>query len=135
LNLQKTYVPIIFISGESNHQEIIDAMKGGAIEFLWKPFKSDDLIAAIQRGIDLDKNNTKLVQRKLKLNSLKLNLTNQENKVFLLLFKGLGNKEIGKELGVLADTVKKYRAQVLEKMEVKNIHELLTLWDGIDPQI
>jgi FixJ family two-component response regulator len=135
LNLQKTYVPIIFISGESNHQEIIDAMKGGAIEFLWKPFKSDDLIAAIQRGIDLDKNNTKLVQRKLKLNSLKLNLTNQENKVFLLLFKGLGNKEIGKELGVLADTVKKYRAQVLEKMEVKNIHELLTLWDGIDPQM
>ncbi len=135
LNLQKIYVPIIFISGESKHQEIIDAMKGGAIEFLWKPFKSDDLIAAIQRGIDLDKNNTNLVQRKIKLNSLKLNLTNQENKVFLLLFKGLGNKEIGKELGVLADTVKKYRAQVLEKMEVKNINELLTLWDGIDPQI
>ena len=135
LNLQKIYVPIIFISGESKHQEIIDAMKGGAIEFLWKPFKSDDLIAAIQRGIDLDKNNTNLVQRKIKLNLLKLNLTNQENKVFLLLFKGLGNKEIGKELGVLADTVKKYRAQVLEKMEVKNINELLTLWDGIDPQI
>jgi FixJ family two-component response regulator len=135
LNLQKIYVPIIFISGESKHQEIIDAMKGGAIEFLWKPFKSDDLIAAIQRGIDLDKNNTNLVQRKIKLNLLKLNLTNQENKVFLLLFKGLGNKEIGKELGVLADTVKKYRAQVLEKMEVKNINELLTLWDGIDHQI
>lgn len=135
LKQQDIFVPIIFISGESNQQEIIDAMKGGAFEFLWKPFKSDDMLAAIQRGISLDRNNTNLVQRKLKLNSLKLSLTHQENKVFLLMLKGLGNKDAGKELGLLADTVKKYRAQVLEKMEIKNLNELLELWRGIDPEI
>ena len=134
LKAQDIFVPIIFISGESQHQEIIDAMKGGAIEFLWKPFKSDDMLSAIQRGIDLDTANENLNQRKLKLHSLKLSLTIQENKVFLLMLEGLGNKDIGKELDVLADTVKKYRAQVLEKMDVENLNELLALWQGIDPE-
>ena len=134
LKAQDIFVPIIFISGESQHQEIIDAMKGGAIEFLWKPFKSDDMLAAIQRGIDLDTANENLNQRKLELFSLPSSLTRQENKVFLLMLKGLGNKDMGNELGVLADTVKKYRAQVLEKMDVENLNELLALWQGIDPE-
>ena len=133
LKAQDIFVPIIFISGESQHQEIIDAMKGGAIEFLWKPFKSDDMLAAIQRGIDLDTANEELNQRKLKLHSLQSGLTRQENKVFLLMLKGLGNKDTGKELGIFSDTAKKYRAQVLEKMQVTNLRELLALWQGIEP--
>jgi FixJ family two-component response regulator len=60
LKQQNIFIPIIFISGESQQQEIIDAMKSGAIDFLWKPFKSDDLVAAIQRGINLDTANTNL---------------------------------------------------------------------------
>ena len=135
LKLHDIYVPIIFISGESQNQEIIDAMKGGAIEFLCKPFKSDDMLAAIQRGIDLDTANEHLNQRKLKLHSLQSSLTRQENKVFLLMLKGLGNKDTGKELGIFSDTAKKYRAQVLEKMQVTNLRELLALWQGIEPQI
>ena len=135
LKAQDIFVPIIFISGESQHQEIIDAMKGGAIEFLWKPFKSDDMLAAIQRGIDLDTANENLNQRKLELFSLQSSLTRQENKVFLLMLKGLGNKDTGKELGIFSDTAKKYRAQVLEKMQVTNLRELLALWQGIDPEM
>lgn len=135
LKLHDIYVPIIFISGESQHQEIIEAMKGGAIEFLWKPFKSDDMLVAIQRGIDLDTANEHLNQRKLKLHSLQSSLTRQENKVFLLMLKGLGNKDTGKVLGIFSDTAKKYRAQVLEKMQVTNLRELLALWQGIEPQI
>ena len=135
LKAQDIFVPIIFISGESQHQEIIDAMKGGAIEFLWKPFKSDDMLAAIQRGIDLDTAKENLNQRKLDLFSLQSSLTRQENKVFLLMLKGLGNKDTGKELGIFSDTAKKYRAQVLEKMQVTNLRELLTLWQGIDPEM
>jgi len=132
---QNIFIPIIFISGESQHQEIINAMKGGAIEFLWKPFKSDDLLAAIHRGINLDTANTNLIQRKSKLYALQSSLTRQENKIFLLMIKGLGNKDIGKELGIFSDTVKKHRAQVLDKMQVNNLHELLILWDGFEPQV
>ena len=100
LKHQNIFIPIIFISGESQQQEIINAMKGGAIEFLWKPFKSDDLVAAIQRGINLDTANTNLIQRKSKLYFLQSSLTRQENKIFLLMLKGIGNKDIGKELGI-----------------------------------
>jgi len=135
LKHQSIFIPIIFISGESQQQEIINAMKGGAIEFLWKPFKSDDLVAAVQRGISLDTANTNLIQRKSKLYSLQSSLTRQENKIFLLMLKGLGNKDIGKELGIFSDTVKKHRAQVLDKMQVNNLHELLLLWVGIEPQV
>ena len=135
LKLQNIFIPIIFISGESQHQEIINAMKGGAIEFLWKPFKSDDLLAAIQRGMNLDTANTNLIERKSKLYALQSTLTRQENRIFLLKLKGLGNKDIGKELGIFSDTVKKHRAQVLEKMQVNSLHELLLLWEGIEPQV
>jgi FixJ family two-component response regulator len=134
LKHQNIFIPIIFISGESQHQEIIDAMKSGAIEFLWKPFKSDDLLYAIQRGINLDTANTNLIQRKSKLYSLQSTLTPQENKIFILMLGSLGNKEIGEELDIFSDTVKKHRAQVMAKMQVTKRSELLTLWQGIEPK-
>jgi FixJ family two-component response regulator len=134
LKHQNIFIPIIFISGESQQQEIINAMKGGAIEFLWKPFKSDDLLQAIQRGINLDTANTNLIQRKSKLYALQSTLTPQENKIFLLILGSLGNKEIGEELGIFSDTVKKHRAQVMAKMQVTKRSELLTLWQGIEPK-
>lgn len=135
LRHQNIFIPIIFISGESQQQEIINAMKGGAIEFLWKPFKSDDLVAAIQRGINLDTANTNLNHRKSKLYALQSSLTRQENKIFLLMLGSLGNKEIGEELGIFSDTVKKHRAQVMAKMQVTKRSELVTLWQGIEPQV
>ena len=59
----------------------------------------------------------------------------RENEIFLLIHKGLRNKEIGEKLGIFSDTVKKHRAQVLEKMQVTTLHELLMLWDGVEPKI
>ena len=133
LKLRNIFIPTIFISGESHHQEIIDAMKSGAIEFLWKPFQSEHLIAAIDRGLALDVQHTHIQERKSKLQSLQAELSPRENEIFLLIHKGLGNKEIGVKLGIFSDTVKKHRAHILEKMQVTNLHELLQLWDGIDP--
>ena len=133
LKLRNIFIPTIFISGESHHQEIIDAMKSGAIEFLWKPFQSEHLIAAIDRGLALDVQHTHIQERKSKLQSLQAKLSPRENEIFLLIYKGLGNKEIGVKLGIFSDTVKKHRAHILEKMQVTNLYELLQLWDGIDP--
>jgi FixJ family two-component response regulator len=133
LKLKNIYIPSIFISGESQPQEIIDAMKTGAIEFLWKPFKSEHLIAALDRGLAIDIENTNIQNRKIKLHALQADLSQKENEVFLLMRKGLKNKEIGEKLGVFSDTVKKHRAQVLAKMQVTTLHELLQLWEGIEP--
>jgi len=134
LKNQNIFIPIIFISGESQQQEIISAMKGGAIEFLWKPFKGDDLVAAVQRGINLDTANTNLIHRKSRLYSLQSSLTRQENRIFLLMLGSMDNKEIGQELGIFPDTVKKHRAQVMTKMQVTKRSELVTLWQGIEPK-
>lgn len=133
LKLKNIYIPSIFISGESQPQEIIDAMKTGAIEFLWKPFKSEHLIAALDRGLAIDIENTNIQNRKIKLKAYQAGLSQKENEVFLLMRKGLKNKEIGEKLGVFSDTVKKHRAQVLAKMQVTTLHELLQLWEGIEP--
>ncbi len=133
LKLKNIYIPSIFISGESQPQEIIDAIKTGAIEFLWKPFKSEHLIAALDRGLAIDIENTNIQNRKIKLQALQADLSQKENEVFLLMRKGLKNKEIGEILGVFSDTVKKHRAQVLAKMQVTSLHELLQLWEGIEP--
>ncbi|MEY4063110.1 MAG: hypothetical protein RIT09_903 [Pseudomonadota bacterium] len=126
-------IPTIFMSGESQHQEIIDAMKNGAIEFLWKPFQSEHLITAIERGLAIDIEHTHTQNRKTKLQVLQAELSPRENEIFLLIHKGLGNKEIGERLGIFSDTVKKHRAQVLAKMQVTSLHELLQMWEGIDP--
>ena len=133
LKLKNIYIPSIFISGESQPQEIIDAMKTGAIEFLWKPFKSEHLIAALDRGLAIDIENTNIQNRKIKLKAYQAGLSPRENEIFLLMHKGLKNKEIGEKLGVFSDTVKKHRAHILEKMQVTTLHELLTLWEGIEP--
>jgi FixJ family two-component response regulator len=133
LKLKNIYIPSIFISGESQPQEIIDAMKTGAIEFLWKPFKSEHLIAALDRGLAIYIENTNIQNRKIKLKAYQAGLSRRENEIFLLMHKGLKNKEIGEKLGVFSDTVKKHRAHILEKMQVTTLHELLTLWEGIEP--
>ena len=133
LKQRNIFIPTIFISGESQPQEIIDAMKTGAIEFLWKPFKSEHMIAALDRGLALDIENTNIQNRRIKLKACQADLSPRENEIFLLMYKGLRNKEIGEKLGIFSDTVKKHRAQVLEKMQVTTLHELLQLWEGIDP--
>ena len=133
LKLKNIYIPSIFISGESQAQEIIDAMKTGAIEFLWKPFQSEHLIAALDRGLAIDIENTNIQNRKIKLQAYQASLSPRENEIFLLIHKGLKNKEIAEKLGVFSDTVKKHRARILEKMQVTTLHELLTLWEGIEP--
>ena len=135
IKLKSIFIPTIFISGESQHQEIIDAMKSGAIEFLWKPFQVNDLIDAIKRGLGIDIENTNIQQKIIHLKGLQAELSARENEIFLLIHKGLRNKEIGEKLGIFSDTVKKHRAQVLEKMQVTTLHELLMLWDGIEPKI
>lgn len=135
LKQSNIFLPTIFISGESHHQEIIDAMKSGAIEFLWKPFQSEHLIAAIDRGLAMDIQHTHIQKRKSKLQSLQAELSPREKEIFLLIYKGLSNKEIGEKLDIFPDTVKKHRAHILEKMQVSTLHELLELWEGIDPAI
>ena len=139
LDLQKAlyekdwHLPIIYMSGDSQNQEIIDAMKLGAIDFLWKPFTQLQMVQAIDKGLALDAQCHADQQRLLRVASLYAGLSPREQSMFALMLLGHGNKDIAASTGVMADTVKKHRAQVLTKMQVESLADLLALCKDFVP--
>ena len=127
-------LPVIYMSGESHNQEIIDGMKGGAIDFLWKPFAHTQLVQAIDKGMSLDAHNSQENQRLQKVALLHQSLSLREKHIFALMLLGHGNKAIAAKTGVMADTVKKQRAQVLAKMQVDSLADLLAFCQDFVPE-
>ena len=125
-------LPIVFISGESQSQEIIDAMKGGAIDFLWKPFTHTQLVEVIEKGLNLGEQHDKKRKLAKRVETLYVALSRREKSIFALMLLGYGNKDIAAKVGLMPDTVKKYRAQVLEKMQVENLPALLDFCKGFE---
>ena len=124
--------PIIFISGESESEEIIRAMKGLPIEFLWKPFQIQDLIDAIDRGLAADGANRQDFIQKNEIRRKWLALSARERDVFELMLAGHTNKGISERLDILPDTAKKHRANILQKMQVPHLADLMALCKGLD---
>ncbi len=113
-------IPIIFISGESSIQQSIDAMKQGAIEFLVKPFDINDFTNAIEKA-------TRLEHKRVNLKTLLKNLSPREKQVFDLLIQGLNNSELMKKINVSLPTAKQYKSEVMRKLGVKSLSELMNL--------
>jgi FixJ family two-component response regulator len=126
-------LPIVYMSGESQSQEIIDAMKYGAIEFLWKPFPHSKLIQAIDKGLKQDAERHDDQKRWLLVDSLHKGLNPREQSILSLMLLGHSNKHIASVKGLMADTIKKYRGQILSKMQVNSLAELLALCKGYTP--
>ena len=119
--------PIIFISGESRNDEIIDSFRGGAIEFLWKPFSVEVLLKAIESAVAKDQRREEQMRKSRPL-ALRLEmLTPRERQFMLLMLDGHTNKDIAALVGVTADNIKKYRAHIIEKMGVGSLPELIVL--------
>lgn len=125
--------PVIYMSGESHTQEIIDAMKGGAIDFLCKPFTQSQLLEVITKGLALDAQHHASHTRLLKASALHKSLSRKEQQIFSLMLLGNSNKTIASEIGLMPDTVKKHRAQIFEKMQVSSLAELLALCKDFFP--
>jgi FixJ family two-component response regulator len=127
LLLQGRHTPIVFMSGECQSSEIIVAMKGQPIEFLLKPFRIQDLIDAIDKGLSLDVDNRRKFIRQNEVRRRWSNLSAREVEVFTLMLQGHTNKGVSLHLDMLPDTAKKHRANILEKMQVNNLAELIEL--------
>ena len=119
--------PIVFISGESQPQEIVTAMKQGAIEFLLKPFGMASLLRAVEEGLDRDRNYHTQLVRKLEISARYKRLTDKEREVCSLMIRGFGNKEISERNGSAPATVKLHRSRVLDKMGVESLPELVDM--------
>ena len=126
------HTPVVFISGESQPQEIIDAMKGGAVDFLIKPFNREQLVAALDKALAIDAAQRDQFVRLQRVRRLFDALTEREKDVFFLILQAHSNIAIGEQTGVQAGTVKKHRAAIFEKFGVDNVAELIELCKGLD---
>ena len=120
-------MPIIFITGHATIPMSVRAMKGGAVNFLEKPFDQSELIEeitkALQWNIQLARGKAEMAAIKRCINSL----TPRENEVFNLVITGQSNKQMAAELSVGEKTIKVHRARVMEKMQVRSLAELVHL--------
>lgn len=114
-------IPIIYISGQSHPQQIINGMKKGAIDFLLKPFSLEDLIEAVNKAMASDL----LMTTK---QSYYDNLTLREKEVFNLLATGKNNKAVANELKVTQSMIKLHKSRVMEKMHVASLQALTKLY-------
>ncbi len=117
--------PIIFISGESQPSEIIEAMKQGAVDFLLKPFGLETLLQAVDIALQKDKFQQAQKTSALNVQERFMRLTEKEREVCRWMVKGYGNKEIANLNGSAPATVKLHRSRVLEKMGCSSLPELL----------
>jgi FixJ family two-component response regulator len=132
LKAQGRRTPVIFISGQSQPQEVIDAMKRGAVDFLLKPFTREQLVEAVDRGLALDRQNNVRFLRMDQMRRRFGSLSPREREVFFLILQGHPNRAIATVTGVQAGTIKKHRAAVLEKMMVTSAADLIQMCEGVD---
>ncbi|MBU3634458.1 response regulator transcription factor [Polynucleobacter sp. es-GGE-1] len=120
--------PIIFISGQSHPHQIVSSLKNGAIDFLFKPFNLEDLLIALSKALELDKQQLVQLSKELDIKQCFLTLTPREKEVCSLLVRGLLNKEIAVELGTVDATIKVHKARVMEKMHADSIQALVRMY-------
>ncbi|MBU3579514.1 response regulator transcription factor [Polynucleobacter sp. 73C-SIWE] len=120
-------IPIIFISGESLDEQIVKAFKNGAFDFLLKPFSREAFLSTVAKAIEQDSIAMQELIRKSRLAEALKTLSPRELQVFHLLAKGYGNKELVEALGISLSTVKEYKSEVMYKLRLRSLAELIAL--------
>lgn len=124
-------IPIIFITGHGDIPMTVRAMKAGALEFLTKPFRDQDLVDAIQNALERDKEFKDSERANASLWSRFESLTNREKQIMTLVTGGLMNKQVAGNLGVSEVTIKLHRANVMKKMGAGSFAELVKMADAL----
>lgn len=124
-------LPIVFMTGHGDIPMTVRAMKAGAVEFLPKPFRDQDMLDAVQIGIERDRCRREKASSAAKLKASFNSLTSREQTIMGLVTAGLMNKQIAGQLGVSEITVKVHRGSVMRKMGAKSLAELVRMADAL----
>ena len=125
-------IPIVFMTGHGDIPMTVEAMKGGAVGFLSKPFRNQDLIDAVKEGLNRDREARKKLAEVIELRKRYESLTAREREVFALVTNGLLNKQIAQQLGTSERTIKAHRAQVVLKMHADSVADLVRMADRLE---
>jgi FixJ family two-component response regulator len=128
-------IPIIFMTGHGDIPMSVRAMKAGAVEFLTKPFRDQDMLDAVQLAIEQDRKQHKDAVETFKLKASFETLSPREQQIMSLVAAGLMNKQIAAEIGVSEVTVKVHRGSVMRKMGAKSIADLVRMSDALRARV
>ena len=127
----KVSIPIIFLTAHADVPMSVKAMKSGAVEFLTKPFRQQDLLDAVQRSLTRDRIVREKQRDTAELRQRYNTLSVREREVMTLVVSGMLNKQIAAELGASEATVKMHRSQVMKKMQAQSLPELVRMADKV----
>jgi RNA polymerase sigma factor (sigma-70 family) len=131
LAARKCQVPIVFITGHGDIPMTVRAMKAGAVEFLTKPFRDQDLLDAVRIALERDRARRQRESERTELQQRFDSLTSREREVISLVVAGKLNKEIAHQLGTAENTIKVHRSRAVEKMHAQSVAELVRMMEKI----
>jgi FixJ family two-component response regulator len=125
--VERSEMPIIFITGYGDVPKTVQAMKAGAVEFLTKPFSDDVLLSAIRQAVERSETTLGQAAEIRTLRDRYASLSGREREVMALVVAGLLNKQVGSELGISEITVKAHRGRVMQKMKAHSLADLVNM--------
>jgi FixJ family two-component response regulator len=128
-------IPIIFITAHGDVPMSVRALKSGAVDFLTKPFRDQELLDAIQHALQRDRAAREQQTEVRELDGRYRSLTNREREVFGFVLSGLLNKQIASEIGASEATVKIHRGNLMQKMQAGSLIELVRMADKLKPAL
>jgi RNA polymerase sigma factor (sigma-70 family) len=132
LAARNCHIPIIFITGHGDIPMSVRAMKAGAVEFLTKPFRDQDLLDAVRIALEKDRERREREKEVSDLKERFNSLTPREQKVVSMVVSGMLNKQIADQLGTAENTVKVHRSRAMEKMHAQSVAELVKMIEKLE---